>query len=439
MELDTVTSAPPPPFMGNTVAQSAAVPEVKPVATREPDPVVRETPAQTSEPTPQDARVTTLRNAALWYVTALGLTVTYAHYPVRTSLVEAEQSCSCGSGIACDNVGKHPVETGFYATKNFHIRSREDADRVWADKPYNVYPLVGEETQTLVLDIDPRGGGTESFERLCNDVREIVNLRDTFHYATSDGGFHYYYRIADSSVWSGLKKLRSSFARYPGVDLKDRTGGVIAAPSLHKSGVNYARVDESPLYLQVWDPATWSRMASVLRESTPGRPLRTVTAVGRGTWADNLDMEDKYRSTLGVGLGGTVGYEDLCQQLLDGVDGAASRIVEYYAYHGCLPEQRVKLTHGETGRNNFLVDVLGRAADYCFKDEVVNGAMYEMWRAEGGDEHADPSTNAIFPSLYFDMCTEISAKLTDPPYHLDRPGKYRSMMTRFMLKEWDMS
>lgn len=397
----------------------------------------------TPEPAPRDEHIDKLKAAALWYTSALGLTVVRAHYPVSSG---GKQSCSCKNGIVCRNVGKHPIENGFYENDEYHIKTQADADEAWSDgRPWNVYVLVGHAMGVLVFDVDPRHGGTEAFERLADDLKDIIDLRDTFHYVTSDGGAHYYYRVDDPNVWKNINRIRRRIdAKYHGIELKGPSetksaGGVIAAPSQHRSGERYTRSDTAPLYIQKPDSDTWSNISNFLLRapvSTDRPSAATTMAAGRGSWSDTLDMENKYRSSVGVAAGGTIGYENLAQQMLDGVEGTASRIVEFYAYHGYLPEQSVKFTHSGTGRNNYLVEIVGKAAGYCFGDPMVNQAMYEMWKAEGGDENIDPSDNRFFPTMYFDMCTEISAKFTDPQYHVDRSRKYASLMTRLMLKEW---
>lgn len=89
----------------------------------------------------------------------------------------------------------------------------------------------------LVVDIDPRSGGA---------VDSLGTLPATRVAATGGGGFHYWFR------WSG--PARGKLADIPGVDLKSRSGYVVAPPSLHPSGGRYRwisehRVPELPRHL----------------------------------------------------------------------------------------------------------------------------------------------------------------------------------------------
>lgn len=83
---------------------------------------------------------------------------------------------------------------------------------------------------TVVVDVDPRNGGNESFARLDAQLDIKSNAYKTV--ATPTGGFHYY---MSKSNWVGKKTLRD----YPGIDFISGTGYVLTEGSPHPKGGTY--------------------------------------------------------------------------------------------------------------------------------------------------------------------------------------------------------
>jgi len=100
------------------------------------------------------------------------------------------------------------------------------------DTDRNVGILTGEQSRLLVVDIDPRNGGTASFERW---ERTYGKLPETKRAMTGGGGRHLYFSLPDDA--HGLSD-RPNVANFNGVDLK-AGGYVVAAPSIHESGKAY--------------------------------------------------------------------------------------------------------------------------------------------------------------------------------------------------------
>ena len=65
----------------------------------------------------------------------------------------------------------------------------------------------------MVLDVDPRNGGSESLEKLLSRYHE---LPDTLVCATGGGGWHYYFQYPGP----GLVQLKGKVPGYPGLDIK---------------------------------------------------------------------------------------------------------------------------------------------------------------------------------------------------------------------------
>ena len=77
----------------------------------------------------------------------------------------------------------------------------------------------------LVIDVDPRNGGDDTFWELERELGELHCPTAT----TGGGGMHYYFRHPDENVVGKLGE---------GVDVKSR-GYVLAWPSIHPSGQPY--------------------------------------------------------------------------------------------------------------------------------------------------------------------------------------------------------
>lgn len=116
----------------------------------------------------------------------------------------------------------------------------------------NVAIVAGALSRLVVLDIDPRHGGTESLARI-----EAIHghLPRTLEALTGGGGRHLYFAHPGS-----LTRNRAGLA--PGIDLRGDGGCVIAPPSVHPSGNRYAWVpsrgfDQAvpapmPVWLRAW-------------------------------------------------------------------------------------------------------------------------------------------------------------------------------------------
>lgn len=118
-----------------------------------------------------------------------------------------------------------------------------DADIIlnwWeADPNCGVGILTGEASGLVVVDVDPRNGGEESFERL---AEAIGGFPPTLECETGGGGRHLYYALPGGV--SGLRD-RPSINGYHGVDIKC-DGYVVAPPSHHPSGRRYEFANALP-------------------------------------------------------------------------------------------------------------------------------------------------------------------------------------------------
>lgn len=167
----------------------------------------------------------------------------------------SDGGCSCPAGKACDKPGKHPDSK---LVRKGHLDATTDPKKIhrwWTTSPTrNIGIATGD--LIIVADVDARSGGLETFANL-----EAKNSpADTLRATTSGGGFHLYYKApADvEMLHSGPHKIDGI---PQGIDFKIK-GYVVAPPSLHKSGKQYAWVNyevppaELPNWLREIIPAS---------------------------------------------------------------------------------------------------------------------------------------------------------------------------------------
>ncbi|WGS18966.1 MULTISPECIES: phage/plasmid primase, P4 family [unclassified Bradyrhizobium] len=121
-----------------------------------------------------------------------------------------------------------------------HATTNEDQIREWFSRDgYNIGVKTGRDTGLLVVDIDPKNGGDESWEQLKADlgIADILTLTCR----TGGGGRHLYFALP-----SGLPhrvKGPAPFMGYAGVDIRADGNLVIGPGSVHSNGGRYEFVD----------------------------------------------------------------------------------------------------------------------------------------------------------------------------------------------------
>ena len=141
----------------------------------------------------------------------------------------SEGRCTCGRPN-CKSPGKHPR-----TAHGVHDASTEP-ERItgwleqWPDS--NLGVAAGTRSGIIVLDVDPRNGGEESFRAL---QERHGSLPPTLCSQTGGGGQHFFFRCPGHPVRSN-----HSGRLGPGCDLVAEGGYVVAPPSRHHSGGSYA-------------------------------------------------------------------------------------------------------------------------------------------------------------------------------------------------------
>lgn len=138
--------------------------------------------------------------------------------------------CSCGNEH-CQAAGKHPLRSNW---QNQRLVDSATLDDVWRD----VYKCNGLgfalDQDHIVLDVDPRNGGTESLIELQKDTGiDFIECCNAI-VKTGGNGLHFYFKKAEAANlgWKLPEKYR-------GLDIKQFGGFVISAGSAHVSGNIY--------------------------------------------------------------------------------------------------------------------------------------------------------------------------------------------------------
>ncbi len=129
--------------------------------------------------------------------------------------------------------------------------------------------------------MDPRHGGDESLEAL---TARLAKLPDTPMVLTGGGGWHYYFKHPGPGV-----HVPNSIGQLgPGLDVRGDGGYVVAPPSIHSSGRNYAwelsgRIDEVPI------APLPHRHLELIRKPVAGEHIARPPSV----WADRFSRRDR--------------------------------------------------------------------------------------------------------------------------------------------------
>lgn len=159
--------------------------------------------------------------AAIWYADRLGWPVLPLHTPMP---VPSFSDCSCGHRT-CSSVGKHPRTAHGVHDATTDLEQIMEWWDEWPDA--NIGIATGVVSNLIVVDVDPRNGGDESFKELtARHGKPSMGLSAW----TGGGGYHLFFKYKDQPVVYRPAK---------GIEIKADGGYIVAAPSLHASGEYY--------------------------------------------------------------------------------------------------------------------------------------------------------------------------------------------------------
>jgi putative DNA primase/helicase len=145
--------------------------------------------------------------------------------------------CSCHKGKRCDRPGKHPLSAN--GVKD--ATTKRSLIKKWFTQwpTANVGIAPGAKAGILVLDVDPRNRGGETFATL---EQELGKLPETVTAFTGGSGFHLVFKHPEFLV----RKDSSGKVLGAGVDILTDGSIMIAPPSRHASGKKYGWAGNGP-------------------------------------------------------------------------------------------------------------------------------------------------------------------------------------------------
>jgi hypothetical protein len=199
------------------------------------------------------------RDAALWWAARRFPVVPLHHITVT--------GCSCPEQ-SCTNAGKHPRITGW--------RTAASTDELAIGTWWEQYPNANVGVVTdghVVVDVDPRNGGEETYTRLADDHEFPGTLTQRTGEYDGQRGRHLIYRQNGTPVRNG--ELGQ------GVDIKGDGGLLVVASSGHLSGVNYELVDSDA---EIAEVPEW-----IVEKLGPGRAAGSAGAGAAANGSQTLD------------------------------------------------------------------------------------------------------------------------------------------------------
>jgi hypothetical protein len=143
------------------------------------------------------------------------------------------KQCNCG-WEDCTALFKHPVARNWQHTPDWSEEQLETMELMGQlDTGYGV--LV---SGMLVVDVDARNGGVESYERLLEAIPEIAGAGLIVNTGSGKGSKHLFFSAPKMA-------LLQNHPEYEGIDFKS-SGFVVGAGSMHKSGNRYEAVVGTP-------------------------------------------------------------------------------------------------------------------------------------------------------------------------------------------------
>lgn len=142
--------------------------------------------------------------------------------------VNIDGTCACGNPD-CKAILKHPAVSNWQNTP------------VWSEEQIDFMEEVGQFATgygvlcrgLLVVDIDARNGGVESYARLLERVPEVAAAGLIVNTGSGGGSKHLYFRCTAPLA------LMSHLHDYPGIDFRHGASFVVGPESLHASGRTY--------------------------------------------------------------------------------------------------------------------------------------------------------------------------------------------------------
>lgn len=161
--------------------------------------------------------------------------ISQGHFILPIHPIGDDGFCSCSNkNCPPTNAGKHPTLDGWQTLQvEWDDEQLEIFERQRKLEAYGVRL-----NDLLVIDVDERNGGPESFAMLAELIPEVLGAGMIVRTGSSDESKHYYFKRPKN-----CPDLMTNLPQFKGVDFKSGSGAyVVGAGSLHRSGREYAVV-----------------------------------------------------------------------------------------------------------------------------------------------------------------------------------------------------
>ena len=147
--------------------------------------------------------------------------------------------CGC-KNPACFRPGKHPF---IQERPNYASLDQNEIIDMWDQSELNLIVHTGRRSNLLVIDIDHRDGGLETYY---DELSGLALFQSTFAVTTGSGGIHFYFRCFEP-----VESRKDGIA--PGIDIcgdatqRENISYVVGPYSKHVSGGMYKPIEPKPV------------------------------------------------------------------------------------------------------------------------------------------------------------------------------------------------
>ena len=224
-------------------------------------------------------------------------------FPCHWPLLGRDGKFICSCGRLCGNrAAKHPFER--LAPKGCYSATTDVG--VLKHQFGYVVPeanLAIHADKLIIVDIDPRHSGDETFAAL---IKEHGELPPTWRVITGGGGEHIYFAAPESiSIKNySYKPGAADPPLGPGIDIRARGGYAITPPSRHISGGVYAwSVDHHPADVPLAAPPAW-----LIEKLTASKAVTVADSthepLSLAEWASRLRPASEYPDDIACAIAG---------------------------------------------------------------------------------------------------------------------------------------
>jgi len=155
----------------------------------------------------------------------------------------------------CKPDGKKPLTANGFKDATYEASKIREWHEKWPDANWGM--ATGEASGVLVVDLDAKSGGFESWEQLRTEYPEPI---ETITVSTGGGGQHLWFRMPDADIRNSAGLIA------PGIDIRANGGYVIVPPSKTKRRYQFRL---SPDDVELEPPPDWLLKRLNSRPSQP--------------------------------------------------------------------------------------------------------------------------------------------------------------------------